>query len=128
MVLPQSLIHDTRRSKNSVDLDSVCVENRIMKTTVDIPDDLLEQCMKYSGSKTIRGAVVGALEWYNNRERQRSLLRHVGTLPNLMTTDQLSQLRETGTYEENARRQQRVDRNPATRRKPTGKRTRGKAA
>ena len=66
-----------------------------MKTTVDIPDDLLEDAMKLTGARTKREAVVTAIADYNRRQRTASLRRHLGTCKSFLTADDLRRLRET---------------------------------
>jgi Arc/MetJ family transcription regulator len=66
-----------------------------VKTTVDIPKDLLEDAMKFTGAKTKREAVVTAIADYNHRQRIASLHKHLGTCKDFMTADELRRLRET---------------------------------
>jgi Arc/MetJ family transcription regulator len=66
-----------------------------MKTTVDIPKDLLEDAIKFTGAKTKREAVVTAIADYNRRQRIASLRKHLGTCKNLLTAADLRRLRET---------------------------------
>lgn len=66
-----------------------------MKTTVDIPKDLLEDAMKFAGAKTKREAVVAAIADYNRRQRIASLRKHLGTCRDSMTAGKLRRLRET---------------------------------
>ena len=44
-----------------------------MKTTIDIPDGLLEETMKFTGAKTKREAVVTAVERFNRLKRLEKL-------------------------------------------------------
>jgi Arc/MetJ family transcription regulator len=64
-----------------------------MKTSIDIPDDVLEEAMKHTGAKTKREAVVTAVADYNRRQRMAALARHLGSCRDLMTLDQLRRLR-----------------------------------
>jgi Arc/MetJ family transcription regulator len=66
-----------------------------MKTTVDIPEDLLDDAMKLTGAKTKREAVVTAIADYIRRRRIASLRKHLGTCRNLLTAADLRRLRET---------------------------------
>jgi Arc/MetJ family transcription regulator len=66
-----------------------------MKTTVDIPKDLMEDAMKLAGAKTKREAVVTAIADYVRRQRIASLRKHLGTCKNLLTSDELRRFRET---------------------------------
>jgi putative antitoxin of VapBC-like toxin-antitoxin system len=83
-----------------------------MKTTIDIPDELLKFVKKHTGSKTIRGAVVAALESYKDRARQQEVIPLLGTLKNFMTQRELQDMREERDKRHDDRRQQLVDRNP----------------
>ena len=64
-----------------------------MKTTIDIPDGVLEEAMRHSGARTKREAVLRALEEYNRRQRMARLSRHLGTLSELPTIEELKGLR-----------------------------------
>lgn len=81
-----------------------------MKTTVDIPDKLLKSVMEKSGSKTIRGAVVTAMESFDQRGRQREAIRILGTFKDFMTQADLRRMRETREKRHDRRRQQLMDR------------------
>ncbi len=65
-----------------------------MKTTVDIPDDMLREAMRFAKAKTKRDAVVAAIADYNRRKRMASLVRRLGTCRNLMSPDELAALRQ----------------------------------
>lgn len=52
-----------------------------MKTTIDIPDDILEQAMKYTGAKTKREAVVAAMAKFNRRERVEAFFKRIEEKP-----------------------------------------------
>lgn len=64
-----------------------------MKTTIDIPDDLLQEAIRHSGAKTKKEAVVTAVADYNRRRRMTALTRHLGSCRNLMTLAQLRRMR-----------------------------------
>ncbi len=66
-----------------------------MKTTIDIPKDLLEDAMRLTGARTKREAVVTAIADFTRRKRIASLRRHLGTCENFLTSDELRRLRET---------------------------------
>ncbi len=66
-----------------------------MKTTVDIPKDLLEDAMRLTGARTKREAVVTAIADYTRRKRIASLRKHLGTCKKFLTADELRRLRET---------------------------------
>jgi hypothetical protein len=67
-----------------------------MKTTIDIPNRELQDAMKFSGEKTKRGAILAAVSDYNRRQRMAALARHLGTCKDLMTVEELAELRERG--------------------------------
>ena len=67
----------------------------IMKTTINIPGDILKDAMRFSKAKTKREAVVSAIADYNRRQRMAALARHLGTCRNLMTADELRRMRES---------------------------------
>ena len=79
-----------------VEWDSRTAYNRSMKTTIDIPEKELQDALKYSGEKTKRGAILAAVADYNRRQRRAALARHLGTCRNLMTVDELFELRKSG--------------------------------
>jgi hypothetical protein len=60
-----------------------------MKTTIDIPEDLLADAMKFTGAKTKRDAVVKAIESFNRLQKIESLISVAGTFANLPTNDEL---------------------------------------
>ena len=51
-----------------------------MKTTIDIPEDELEDAMRFLNTNTKREAVVTALREFNRRRRMARLVRFSGTL------------------------------------------------
>jgi Arc/MetJ family transcription regulator len=64
-----------------------------MKTTIDIPEKILRDAMKHTRAKTKREAVVTILADFNRRKRMAALVRHSGTCKNLMTIEELHQMR-----------------------------------
>jgi len=52
-----------------------------VKTTIDIPDDLLTGVMEFTGAKTKRDAVVQALEKYHRRERVEAFIKRIKEHP-----------------------------------------------
>lgn len=67
-----------------------------MKTTIDIPDHVLRDAMRFTGSRTKRGAVVQALSEFNRRKRMAALIKYSGTCTEMMTPDELHDLRRKG--------------------------------
>lgn len=65
-----------------------------MKTTIDIPDALLNETIRFSRAKTKRDAVIAAMSDFNRRHRMAKLTRHLGTCKNMMTSEDLSKMRE----------------------------------
>jgi Arc/MetJ family transcription regulator len=64
-----------------------------MKTTIDIPDDVLKDALRLTKAKTKRDAVVGAMQEYIRREKLAGLLKHLGTFEEMMTPEQLMDMR-----------------------------------
>jgi hypothetical protein len=64
-----------------------------MKTTLDIPAQLLDEAMEVSGARTKREAVLRALEDYNRRAKLRVLARRLGRSTTFMSFDDLMKLR-----------------------------------
>ncbi len=65
-----------------------------MKTTVDLPEEALEEAIRHTGAKTKREAVVIALTEFNRRRRLQKLAEKFGTLDGFMTQEELRQMRE----------------------------------
>lgn len=72
---------------------------RIMKTTIDIPDEDLKEAIKYTGAKTKRDAVVYALKDFNRRRRLAKLAKMLGTFKDFMTQEELKTMREDKKWE-----------------------------
>jgi Arc/MetJ family transcription regulator len=60
-----------------------------MKTTIDIPDELLADAMKFTGAKTKREAVVKAIESFNRLQKIECLIATAGTFSDLPSNDEL---------------------------------------
>jgi hypothetical protein len=60
-----------------------------MKTTIDIPDQLLEDAMRYSGAKTKKEAVLKAVEEYNHRNKVEAFLKLRGSMPDFPSNDEI---------------------------------------
>jgi len=66
-----------------------------MKTTIDIPEDVLKEAVRNTGAKTKREAIVTAVERFNRRQRLERLAEQLhGALPNFMTQEELKVMRE----------------------------------
>ena len=64
-----------------------------MKTSVDIPREMLEEAMRMTGAKTKREAIVTAVADFNRRTRMAALARHLGTCDDLISPAELADLR-----------------------------------
>jgi hypothetical protein len=64
-----------------------------MKTTVDIPDDMLLDVMKFTKARTKRDAIVAAIADFNRRRRMAELVKYSGTSESLMSLSELRKLR-----------------------------------
>ncbi|MCO5051681.1 MAG: type II toxin-antitoxin system VapB family antitoxin [Verrucomicrobiae bacterium] len=71
-----------------------------MKTTIDIPDGVLKEAMRFTKAKTKREAVVTAVEDFNRRHRLAALAKRLhGSMPNFMTQAELQARREDSKWE-----------------------------
>jgi vacuolar-type H+-ATPase subunit I/STV1 len=68
---------------------SFCDRLEPMKTTIDIPEDLLADAMRFTGAKTKREAVVKAMEDFNRARKVEALLKLAGSIPNFPTNDEI---------------------------------------
>lgn len=64
-----------------------------MKTTIDIPDNELNEVLKFSKAKTKREAVVIAITEYNRRKRRENLAGKFGTYDGFISREELEKLR-----------------------------------
>ncbi len=67
-----------------------------MKTTVDIPEEELEEAMRNTGATTKRQAVLVALTDFNRRYRLRKLAKKFGTFEHFLSHEELTKLRAEG--------------------------------
>lgn len=66
-----------------------------MKTTIDIPEGLLQEAIKHTGAKTKRDAVVTAVDEFNRRRRLEEMAERLhGSCPHFMTQEDLQQMRK----------------------------------
>lgn len=65
-----------------------------MKTTLDIPDDELQEAIRHTGAKTKREAVVIAISEFNRRRRLQKLTERFGKSEDFMTQEELLRMRE----------------------------------
>jgi Arc/MetJ family transcription regulator len=68
-----------------------------MRTTIDLPDELLEEAQRLSGSRTKRAAVVTALESYVKERHRQELIAMLGKTPLNLTHEQLREMRQGDT-------------------------------
>ena len=67
-----------------------------VKTTIDIPENELADAIKFTKAKTKREAVVCAIKDFNHRMRMAKLTRHSGTCADLISPQELQDLRRRG--------------------------------
>lgn len=67
-----------------------------MKTTVDTPDDVVEDAIRFSKAKTKREAIGNAVSDFNRRKRMAELTRYSGACTDLMTPQELQAVRRKG--------------------------------
>jgi Arc/MetJ family transcription regulator len=65
-----------------------------MKTTIDIPEEALRDAMRFTKAKTKREAILTVLEDFNRRRRMAELVKFSGTCKEMMSFDELMELRE----------------------------------
>ena len=65
-----------------------------MKTTIDIPEDVMKDALRISGARSKREVVLNALRDYVQRKRMAELARHAGSCDDLMTLEELRRLRQ----------------------------------
>ncbi len=74
-----------------------------MKTTIDIPEQVRDEAMRYTHAKTKRDAVVTALEKFNRLQRLRELNEKLkGKFVDFMTQEDLKVMREDAKWKETA--------------------------
>ena len=64
-----------------------------MKTTVEIPNEELEQLIAYTGAKTKKDAINAAIKSYNKQQRLLALSKKLGTFENFIDVNELDQMR-----------------------------------
>jgi hypothetical protein len=67
-----------------------------MKTTVDIPEQELQDVIRFTRARTKREAIVTAITEFNRRRRMAELARRAGSCPDLVTAGELQRLRRRG--------------------------------
>jgi hypothetical protein len=79
-----------------LDMDAKLSGNGCVKTTIDIPDAVLEEAMVFTKARTKREAIVTAVEEFNRRRRMAALVKHAGTCDGFMSAVQVRSLRRKG--------------------------------
>ncbi len=64
-----------------------------MKTTIDIPNEDLEQLIAYTGAKTKKEAINQAIKAYNRQHKMQRLAKKLGTFDNFMSSEELDAMR-----------------------------------
>lgn len=62
---------------------------------MDIPDEELEDVMRFTRATTKRDAIVTAITEFNRRRRIAELVKRAGTCDELMTADKLQRVRRS---------------------------------
>ena len=71
-----------------------------MKTTIDIPENVLLEAIKHTGASTKREAILTAVERFNKLKRLEALNSRIrGTFRNFMTQADLKAMREDARWE-----------------------------
>lgn len=60
-----------------------------MKTTVDIPNQVMEEALAYTCARTKKEAVRIAVEDFNRRQRLKKLADQLGTFDGFLTPEEL---------------------------------------
>lgn len=60
-----------------------------MKTTIDIPDSVMEETVAYSRATTKREAILTAMEEYNHRHRVADVMKIFGSFNDMSTNDEI---------------------------------------
>jgi hypothetical protein len=67
-----------------------------MKTTIDIPQEEMEEVLRHTHARTKRDAIVTAISDFNRRKRLEKLAEQLGTFDNVAPLEELLRLREIG--------------------------------
>lgn len=69
---------------------------RTMKTTIDIPDNMLKELIRNTETSTKKDAVLTAISEYNRLKRMAQLTDLLGTFIDFMNKSELDKMREKG--------------------------------
>ncbi len=64
-----------------------------MKTTIDIPEEQLEEAIRWTGAHSKREAVVTAITDFNRRKRLEQLADQLGSFEDVLSQEELLALR-----------------------------------
>ena len=64
-----------------------------MKTTIDIPEEEMEQLLRNTRAKTKKKAVLEAVVDFNRRKRLTRVARMLGTFQDFITAEELRRMR-----------------------------------
>ena len=65
-----------------------------MKTTIDIPEKLLRETMRFEKAGTKREVVVKAMEQLHRRHKMAALVKFAGTFGSMMSNEEIEALEE----------------------------------
>lgn len=65
-----------------------------MRTTLDLPEDLIEEVQELSKSKTKTEAIILVLSEYKKRRKLELLAEQLGTFDNLISPKELKKLQK----------------------------------
>ena len=64
-----------------------------MKTSVDIPENMLNELLENTRAESKRKAILIAIDEYNRRKRMSELVETLGTFKEFMTGNELDKMR-----------------------------------
>jgi hypothetical protein len=64
-----------------------------MKTTIEIPNEDLEQLIAYTGAKTKKEAINQAIKIYNKQHKMAKLAKKLGTFDDFISSEELNEMR-----------------------------------
>lgn len=64
-----------------------------MKTTIDIPENLLDEVLVYSKQRSKKDAVITAMTEYIQKKKMEEFASKLGKLEHLITSSELQKLR-----------------------------------
>ena len=65
-----------------------------MKTTIDIPENELQDVIRYTKASTKKEAIITAVREFNSSVRRAELAKEFGTFKDFITKEELIKLRE----------------------------------